>query len=569
MRCLALTLLAAATLASAEEISTKDAKVAEVTVYSDRAEVMREVKLNLVPGEHTLIFDNLPGGTDLSSVRVYGEGAFTLIDIRAETVQTLEVEDTRIRSKQDEINKVQRQRDELTKANNRIESQRTSLDKVLTRLTSVGKESINPEMDPAKWSAYLNFHTAELARLSQESINHQTQLNELAKETDRLTRELNELSQTRFRFHKVARVKIDVSKATDADLRLAYVVTGTGWTPSYDLRADTKAKKLQVSYNAEVRQSTGEDWKGVTLKLSTAQPGLIGREPQLSPWFIEKFTPPPANEPVAAAAPAAPAYNGFAVRDRAKQEQQMFVTGDNKLGVRRAGSTAGKDAAWQFARADENIQVVQGGTAATFAIARKYDILANNKPVKVAIADDTFATTFRYTCVPKLSPNVYLKTNAINKTEYPLLPGPTAVYLDGAFVAKASMDLVPAGQEFWTYLGVDQNLSVERKELAKREEKGGLFNSKSARTVYDYLFKVNNARNLDADLVIWDQLPASNHEEIKVILEEPKYTKDTDDFRMNEQKFVEWHLQLKPAEKREVPFRFVVERPEDFVISGQ
>jgi uncharacterized protein (TIGR02231 family) len=131
------------------------------------------------------------------------------------------------------------------------------------------------------------------------------------------------------------------------------------------------------------------------------------------------------------------------------------------------------------------------------------------------------------------------------------------------------MDLVPAGQEFWTYLGVDQNLSVERKELAKREEKGGLFNSKTARTVYDYLFKVNNARNLEADLVIWDQLPASNHEEIKVILEEPKYTKDNDDFRMNEQKFVEWHLQLKPAEKREVPFRFVVERPEDFVISGQ
>jgi uncharacterized protein (TIGR02231 family) len=562
MRRLIFTLLASAALLLADEIPTKEAKVTEVTVYADRAEVMRQIKLNLTAGEHTLIFDNLPGSTDLGSVRVYGEGAFTLIDIRAETLQTLEVDDTRIRTKQAEINQVQRQRDELSKANNRVESQRAALDKVLARLTSVGKESINPEMDPAKWAAYLNFHTAELARLSQESIKNQSQLNDLAKESDRLTRELNELSQTRFRFHKVARVKIENVQPADITLTLAYLVTGAGWAPSYDLRADTKNKKLQVAYNAEVRQTTGEDWQSVTLKLSTAQPGLIGREPELSPWHIEKLTPLPAAEPVAAGAPmSVTSSQNLITGDRAKQQNQMFAQTAGKPGQ------DGSD--WGFSRITGNIQVVQGGTSATFAIARKYDISANNKPVKVAIAEDAFPATFRYTCVPKLAPNVYLKTNAANKTDYPFLPGPTSVYLDGAFVAKSYLDLVPAGQEFWTYLGVDQNITVERKELAKREEKGGLFNSKTARTVYDYVFKVNNAKTLDSDLVIWDQLPVSNHEEIKVLLEEPKYTKDTEDFKMNEQKFVEWHLQLKPSEKRDIPFRFIVERPENFPIVGQ
>jgi hypothetical protein len=42
---------------------------------------------------------------------------------------------------------------------------------------------------------------------------------------------------------------------------------------------------------AEVRQSTGEDSEGVTLKLSTAQPSIGGREPELSPWFINKLQP--------------------------------------------------------------------------------------------------------------------------------------------------------------------------------------------------------------------------------------------------------------------------------------
>ncbi len=573
MRRLFLPLLALSPFALADEIPAPDVKVSEVTVYSDRAEVVRQTKLKLTKGEHTVIFDNLPGATDLSSTRMRGEGAFTLIDIRAETVQSLEVEDARIRQFQTELNKLQRQRDEIAKANARLESQKSALDKVLGRLTGVGKESINPEMDPAKWAAYLNFHANEITRIGQTVLQNQNQLADLAKETDRVTREMNELNQHRYKFHKVARVKIEAKEDTEATLALSYIVTGTGWAPSYDIRVDSKEKKLQVFYNAEVRQSTGEDWKGVALKLSTAQPGLIGREPLLSPWFINKLVP----VPVAAAAPSAPAplEAGVAVtggnlffaktKQLNKAEQQNF----NAFGADAREDRDRKAGANHYNMEFERVQVAQGGTSATFTIARAYDILSNNKSVKVAIAQEAFPATFRYTCVPKLDNHVYLKANVVNKSDYPFLPGPTSVYLDGAFVSKADMELVPAGQEFWTYLGVDQNITVEHKEIAKREENGGLFNSKIARTVHEYLFKVKNSKNTEVDLVIWDQIPMSNHEEIKVILEEPKYSKDSDTFKMTEQKFVEWRLSLQPSEKREVPFRFTIERPEGFPIVGQ
>ena len=214
-------------------------------------------------------------------------------------------------------------------------------------------------------------------------------------------------------------------------------------------------------------------------------------------------------------------------------------------------------------------RVNTGGTAATFAIARAYDVKSDNKPAKVAIASETFPSEFRHTCVPKLSPHVYLKAKATNKSEVPFIAGPTAVFLDGAFVANASLDLVAPGQEFWTYLGVDQSVKVDLKDLGKVEELSGVFGKKTARTVASKVFKVTNGKASEVQLTIKDQVPSSNHEEIKVVIEEPRYEKNTDGFKVEEFKFVEWNLTLKPGAKQDVPFRFAIERPEGFPMVGQ
>ena len=127
---------------------------------------------------------------------------------------------------------------------------------------------------------------------------------------------------------------------------------------------------------------------------------------------------------------------------------------------------------------------------------------------------------------------------------------------------------MPAGQKFWTFLGVDQSVSVERKELARREESSGLFGKKTLRTVFDQVFKVKNGKATEIDLVIWDQLPMGDHEDIKVVLEEPKYEKDSESFKMNESKYVEWRHAVKAGEKLDVPYRFAIERPADMQVLG-
>ena len=555
-----LPLLLLASALGAAEVKTDGAAITQVTVYADRAEVVRTFKGRLEAGEQTLVFDRLPGATRLDQLRVEGRGAFTLVDIRPETIQTKEVANAQVRALQDALKAQDLRQQALNQTEARLTFQKSALDKMLARLTTAGKESANPEMDPLKWAAFLDFQDKHLAEVDRQLLALQADREAVRAEVDRLNRELGALRGNERRSRLLAKVNLDVRQAGEVEVNLSYLVRGPSWSPSYDMRADTKAKTLEVTYRAEVRQATGEDWQGVSLRLSTAQPGLAGREPKMDPWFLTKAE---------AVAFAGTVNGGLVGKDRADNRFQMFnevqVMGNSMT----ISGVAGSGTLKRMEAMDERRASVQaGGTAATFVIDRKSDILADNKPAQVTVMRESFPAYFRHTCVPKLSPFVYLKTKAVNKTGFTFLPGPTAVFLDGAFVAQANLDLVPSGQDFWTYLGVDQGVSVERKVLARREETTGVFGKKTLRTVFDQVFKLKNGKATDIELVLWDQVPASNHEDIKVVFEEPRYEKDTDDLKLNESKFLEWRLPLKAGAKQDLPFRFAVERPEDIQVVG-
>jgi uncharacterized protein (TIGR02231 family) len=555
-----------ATALGAAEVKTPDAKPREVTVYADRAEVVRIFKGDLAAGDQSLLFDDLPANVDFASIRVEGTGTFTLIDIRPETVQVKEVANEAIRALQAKIQAQELVQKELALAEGRVAFRRSALDKVLGRLTSVGKESANPEMDPLKWAAYLDFQAEQQVALDKEATDLAKRVKESRQLVDTYNREISALNGNQSRSRNLAHVNLEVKAAGPAEVRLSYVVHGPSWKPVYDLRADTKGKTLEITYHAELRQSTGEDWQGVALKLSTAEPSVGGREPEMSPWFLSKAEPVALDE--LRRKSDGGATRGLDLAGRSAGEKQNFGAAGNGFNAFQANEFGTKSEAKLADATVSTAAVVAGGTAATYVIERTTDIKSDNKLAKVTVMRLLLPSTYRHSCVPKLSSYVYLKTHATNKSDFTLLPGRTSVFLDGAFVANASMDLVPAGQEFWTFLGVDQSVSVERKELARREESSGVFGKKTLRTVFDQVFKVKNGKATEIDLVIWDQLPMGDHEDIKVVLEEPKYEKDSTSFKMTETKYVEWRHAVKAGEKRDVPYRFAIERPEDMQVIG-
>ena len=549
MRALPLLFAASRVTAHAADI-TVNSTIRSVTVYADRAEVTREATFNLEAGEHTLVFETLPTAIDLNSLRAEGTGAFTLIDIRPETLQTIDVEPGKVRELQERLVTLELGTEENRRAEARIETRRAALGKILDRLTTAGKDAPNPDLDPAKWSGMLDYHTSQHAQLDKDSIALKTAARALEKEIDLVRRELASLQGSGRKIKQGARVQVDAKTAASATLRLTYVVHGPSWSPAYDIRASVSEKTLDVAYFANVRQDTGEDWKGVSLRLSTAQPSIYGREPELEGWFIAK-------QEEAVVALSRP--TGSVRLKEMNAKSQMF----NDM---RAQPTSSEMAA---PAADAAVvRVVTGGVAALFEVERKADILSDNKSVRAPLDRRSFPAYFRHTCVPKYSPHVYLKAKALNTTDLPYLAGPSAIFVDGAFVANAEMEFVPAGQEFWTYLGVDASVKVERRLLADRTEVSGLIGVKTLSTTRDHLFKLTNGKTTPIELVIWDQLPIANHEAIKVTLEAPELKANDPNLKIDELKRLEWRLDLKAGEKRDVPFRFTVARPEDLTVVG-
>jgi hypothetical protein len=77
-------------------------------------------------------------------------------------------------------------------------------------------------------------------------------------------------------------------------IRIEYQVAAARWAPSYVARIDGDRAEMQL--RAVVAQKTGEDWNGVALRLSTAEPAQFTQLPELVPQKIGRRQQEPAKK---------------------------------------------------------------------------------------------------------------------------------------------------------------------------------------------------------------------------------------------------------------------------------
>jgi len=205
---------------------------------------------------------------------------------------------------------------------------------------------------------------------------------------------------------------------------------------------------------------------------------------------------------------------------------------------------------------------------ALFKIGRNTTIQSDNKPHRVTVTHADFSVEFEYIAIPSLIQNAYLKAIATNTSEYPLLEGKMHIFMDGVFVATASVKQTSPGEELELYLGIDINIKIEN--LPSTEESstsGGLFkrfkNQDCSRSV-----DIHNNRDVDIKIILWDLLPKSTDERVKIKMTSPDESEDrtfikTDKFHIKRDLFI------KARKKERVTFAYTIEYPENKYISIQ
>jgi uncharacterized protein (TIGR02231 family) len=536
-----------ATKIPAGEITTE---ISRVVVYEDRAMVTRSGETNISAGAGEVILGGLPPMIMDDSVRVSGKSAGKvtitgtevrrsyLVNPRRKDVDKLE---QRIKGLKEERSAIDDGLRSLAMEKNFIASIQSSVPE------KISKEMLLTAPDPGQWNNVLDFIGQSSTEVFAKERKLKAEKKELNKKIKALEKELGEIQSFVSREAKEIAISVEAGKNTSLKVEVSYVIRGATWRPVYDARADHHGGTVELTYRAEVRQKTGEDWDDVKLALSTARPSIGGRPSELSPWYISIYTPPAPQRQRAysfakSAAPAAPmelAWDKYDGDSEGKEEDITF------------------DAA----------EIARAGAAITFEIPREQVIPSDGTFHGMSVDQTEIKGDYSYITTPKLSEFAYLLARCENIAAYPLLAGKINLFLGPDFVGTSRLDTVAPGEKYDLYLGIDEDIKVKRELISEKTEKGGLFSSNTGYKNYHYRITLENFHKTAQKITVLDQIPVSRSTDITV--ERGKISPATIRIKDREEPgILSWKLELPPKVKKMINFEFTVEYPKDKEISG-
>lgn len=571
------------------DVKPATSRVVAVTVYQNTALVTREVTAPEAAGVAEVVVSPLPPATMASSLYAEGTEGIRVLSARYRTRAI--AEDTR-----EEVRKLEGRLRELNKkvqsyqADLRAVEQNGQLLVKLEGFTAATMQHLTEkgQLDSEKTIALANFIRENRAKQVKEEVGIKQQIEAAQEDIAFTQRVLGEKAGGTARTERDAVIVVDKARAGGGTIRLNYLVGAASWKPQYKFRAGSRdGDKVVLEYLASVCQQTGEDWSGIDLTLSTAQPLLNAAPPDLRSLEVaigpgpgghvalddKRVDPSGVPHPQAAAGGGA---GGFGVggmppasaylKDLSRQSQALRGRASQNT-IENKTEAAGKDfndaaALEQFrdllvsreeiAKTDPLAEGLAGdGPSVTFHLKTRLAVPSRSDEQVLEIAKLDLAPRFYYKAVPVLTPHVYRLADLVNTTDYVILPGEATMYIGTDFVGQAKLPLVAVGKPFTVGFGVDPQLQVQRKLLDKtRTTQGG-----NQVLTFKYRVLLNSYKANAADVQVWDRVPhAEAQQAIAVTLatrkpglsEDPLYVRDE-----KPKSLLRWDVKLEPKQNGE------------------
>jgi hypothetical protein len=566
-------------LATGEKEAVPETKIAvnrivKVVAYPNSALVTREVDVPAGAGLAELVVSPLPIRVIASSLYSEGSNGLRVLSTRFRTRQVFEDAREEVRKAEDEKYKLELAIEKLQADIKAIEDNLKMVSKLenftaVTTVSSTEKGGLNGDT-VITMSKYVmeqrTEKTKEMVALKQQLKNSEQQM-------EFIKRKLGELSAGSSREERDAIIVIDRDNGTGGKVRLNYLVDKVSWQPQYKLRAGKVGDNVQIDYLASMVQQSGEDWNGVEMTLSTAQPMLNAAPPDLNKLEISVM--PRANLPAGAPQPglpgqptsagAMPVFNPSQtvpmLNNEAENLRRQAQDVGNSVKYKDAAKYLNEAAAWEQQRdlmkSKEDLEAenrkgahkapANEGPSVTCHLKHRLSLPSRKDEQVVEVAKVSLAPKYYYKSVPVLNQNVYRLADLVNKSEYILLPGEATMYQGTDFVGRMHLPLVAVGEEFTAGFGVDPQLQIQRQLMDKnRATQGG-----NQVLKYEYRILVNSYKSEKVQLQVWDRLPLSHETEttgVSLVKATPKLSKDA--MYLREQRpsnLLRWDLDVDPT----------------------
>lgn len=543
----------------ADEIKT-GAELKAATVFLDRAMLTREAVVEVQAGKHTIVIEDLPSNLYPDSLRVEGAGTARAVfgALSHKIVNNAEFVSSREKTLNDQIKDLENQRRVIQAEKTALAAKRKFLESLEARAADKSKEEIAEfNLNTEQWLGAAGTIVTGVNETLKEDIQKDIQIETLDKQITKIRQDLNQLRTGRKSSYEV-RLPVEAQSEGNLTISLSYLMPGASWRPVYDARLETGSGNLEITQYGSVTQGTGEDWKDISLTLSTAQPQRGAQAPSLSPMWVNLIQKGNYYNSGAAALKSVQ----FRLADGAGADASYAEAVEENAARRTGGS------AWPVPIEQSRAQINTGGFTAEYVIPGPANVPADGTESKHLIGPFETENKMEVHIKPQRSSHAYLIAKTTLKGDAPILPGQVSLFLDGSFVGKISIPMLRPGKDYDLSFGIDDQIEVQHKTLKDEQSESGIIIAKSKVIERRYITEIQNLRKKNVDIVLLQTLPASKNEDIKTTLlpehTSPGFKEDHDNLKG----LTSWSFALKPQEKKDIKFGWRVSWPEDQNITG-
>ena len=520
----------------AQESLTPAGEVTAATVFQDRASVTRTLTVDLQAGENDVVFSGLPSNVDVYTLQASGSGDAV---IRGLSVERVELANDR-RARVDELN------DQIAAkldARQALQDDVTAAEAELAFVRGVSAAAAGQLSSELMFVSDTTQDADALAALVRTRVDAALEsvrvarigMRDLDADVAALRRELSRVQGAPQWARYDVTVTVGAAQDGAGSVDLIYTVPGAGWTPSWDARADLDTGELTMSLSATVRQTTGEDWSGVALTLSTAQPAQGVMAPELQPFWL-----------------AEPSYSyGYGDMD----DGVMMDAEESLYEI----ATAPAPAMERMAEPEpapmliQQAEVVERAVASTFEVPGQTRIDGDGTSRRVQVTQVEVPSTWLHVAVPSLDERAWRVAEATWPEGWSLLAGQVRVFADDSYVGSMNLPGVGQGSTFELGFGPDEGVRLERTLVEDLQRSAGFLRKPSlTRTWRDV---VTNGRSEPVQVSLRDRVPVPTQDAWKVRAEGDEPT------TLEDEGLVRWDVELAPSDTLSVAHGWTVRWP--------
>lgn len=553
-----LSLAVTITLRAADAPDAEDGKpvlsrITDVTVYADRAQVTRLATVSLAGEPTRHAFAQLPGWIDEGSVRVSlsPADAGQILDVQIRRTYLAKTSNEEFLKAEAAVRDISDQIGALDDEKAVLDAQSKHVDAIrMFSLDKLPKDVAGREIKPDEYALSVEFIANSLRKLAVARRELDKKRRDLQPELNARQQKLNDLRQ-RSQLEQRTVVVTLKGAPKNAQLSLLYMLPGATWEPVHELRASPEAKNVSLASYAVVTQTTGEDWTGANLSLSTQRSAETMKIPELEAMLVG------TGRKIAHV--SAGSHDSFkvAIKNYAGQNFLWNDINNGDVMIQQEYRENQKAQIGNSARIEQIFETLhQRGTTAHFPAMGAQTIRTDGRPVRVPIAAGEFAAQHRLLAAPEISLNAARTVDLSNTGKQPLLPGKVSLFLDGAFLGLTEADFTSPGESFSLYLGVADHLKLSRTLDKKRSElkRGG----QRTKVQASFVVSVENLSDRAVVVQLTDRIPVSESDEVRVAS-----VKISPEGKPDVKGLLRWDLNLAAKQSKEYRVEYTIEYPND------